>query len=319
MNNSTESLPSLRNRAVLMNLTFNKPQLTKLDSKVTREAEAKHNAPGALRTQRQLYPKQLLAPILAVESEARAYLRNHGVEWGTAGMYLVDTTQYMKVRMELTKYETARGHEVVKFAQNWATVMMRAQQQQGDLYEQGIYPDVGEVVSQFKMKLFVAPLGEFIPELFKDVEEEMREQITEDVEAATRDALLSAVAQPLKKLFSAVLNIHDKTSREKTRMHDSLIGDLEEAVALMPALNILDLPVLNALATRCDKALHRDVNSLKGKDSSARVEVAGNAADILQSVGVSEEDLSSSTDAAGRTALADKAVNTIMDQMEGMF
>ena len=52
-------------------------------------------------------------------------------------------------------------------------------------------------------------------------------------------------------------------------MHYSFIGYLEEAVALMPALNILYSPALNDLIARRDKALNRDVNSLKGKDHAS--------------------------------------------------
>jgi len=315
----TNELPSIRNRAILVNLTFHKPQLTKLDTKVTREAEAKHSASGALKTQRQLYPKAMLAPILAIESEARAHLRNNGVEWGTPGMYLIDTEVYLEVRMKLTDYEKERQQAVVKFAQDWTNVLVKAQQQQGDLYDPSVYPDVADVTSQFTMKLYVAPLGTYVPTMFTNIEEELREQITEDVEAATQSALLSAVGQPLKRLFGAVLNIYDKTSRDKSRLHESLMDDLEAAVTLMPALNIMDIPELDDLATRCSTTLQRDLSTLKGKDNPARAGVADGAKGILLSAGIDPTDLFKVDTDGARKELAEKATDNIMSKMEGFF
>lgn len=310
------TLPSIRNRALLIGLTFNKPALTKLDRKATRDAEVANNARGVLRTQKMLYPKHLIDPILALEAEARAYLRSHSVEWGPSGLYLIDTSLFMDVRAKLDEYEIRRQQEVTRFAQNFANVLMEAERSQGTLFDEAEYPDVHDVVRQFQMHVFVAPLGDLAPTLFTDIEEEIREQIAEDVEASTKAAVEAAVAQPLERLLEAVLNVYDKTSRDGTRIHDSMMERLTQIVDRMKSLNVMEVPELDALANACRKRLVKPTDMLRGKENATRTEVAGAAKAILEAAGVGTDALRDVSSEQSRRDVAEQATQDILKRMK---
>ena len=313
----SKTLPSIRNRALLVNLAFHKPPMTKTDWQATQDTEAKHNAKGGLRTQKMLYPKHMIAPIVAVEAEARGYLRSNAIEWGASGMYLLDTSRYMEVRQRLSEYELARSQEVTKFAQDWANVLTQAEKQQGDLFDPSLYPDVSSVVPQFTMSIFVAPMGDMAPDMFTDIEEELRARIREDVEVATAEAVAGAVAQPLARLLEAVLNLYDKTSRDKARIHDSIVDQVQEIAELMPSLNLLELPQLDAIARVCTGRLNVEGETLRGKDNEDnRKALAGDAEKLLKVCGVSAEDLRQAGDQKARKHTAQKTAQTIVDRME---
>ena len=316
---SNDTLPSIRNRAVLMHLQFHKPPMTRLDRKATQDAERANNAKGVLRTQKLLYPKYLIDPIVAVEAEARGYLRRMGLEWGGSGAYLVDTRLYLQVQDELSKYGVKRKQEVAKFAQNWSRVLQEAAASQGDLFDASVYPDVSGVVSQFTMSVHVAPMGSMDSRLFTDIENELRERIEKDIDATTRENMGNAIMQPLERLLEAVLNLYDKTSRDNARIHDAVVEQVGEIADLMPHFNILELPQLDALANACKSRLQVSAELLRGKDNDRKKLVAEDAKRILGAVGIQDSELKGTSDQQSRKALAKTTAEDILARMDGFL
>ena len=78
---------SIKDHALLVSLTVSKPQMTAKDGKATRDAEDANNASGAGHYRKDLYPKSLVAPIIAMEAAARAYIASQTYMW-SRGEYL---------------------------------------------------------------------------------------------------------------------------------------------------------------------------------------------------------------------------------------
>jgi hypothetical protein len=317
-NFTNDALPSIRNRALLVSVTFRKPQMTKLDRKATRDAEDANGAHGALKTQKLLYPKHLVDPIVAMEAEVYAYLRSKTLRFGDSGMYLLDTRKFMEVADRLEKYKLQRSQLVTVFAQNWANVLDEAQKQQGLLFDASVYPDVSEVAAQFTTSITYLPVGDMGPTLFDTLETEAREAIQQQVQQSTNALVADAIHQPLTRLMDAVLNVYDKTSREDSRIYDSLMTKLEEVVDAMPALNVLNIPELTQLAGYCKEKLVKPVDMIKGKDNQARIDMATAAERIARSAGIDPTTAQKMTEAE-RRQLASDAANNIMASMKGMM
>lgn len=312
-----DALPSIRNRALLVSVSFRKPQMTKLDRKATRDAEMANDAHGAIKAQKMLYPKSLVDPIVALESSVYSYLRSKTIKFGDSGMYLLDTRKFIEVADRLERFKLERSQLVTVFAQNWANVLDKAREQQGALFDPSVYPDVSDVAGQFTTTISYLPVGDLGTNLFTDVEDEIRDQITERVQSSTASLVADAVRQPVERLMDAVLNVYDKTSRGDSRIFDSLMGKLEEVVDSMPALNVLDVPELNQLADYCKQQLVKPTEMLKVKDSQARIDVAEAAKNLLAPTGI---DTSTATklSEAERRQLAAQAADNIMASMKGI-
>jgi hypothetical protein len=312
------TLPSIRNRSLLVALSFSKPQMTKLDHKATHDAEAANNAQGALRTQKMLYPKQLIDPIISKEGEIRAYLKAHTTEFGSTGLFLLDTALFMDVSNRLSIYEVERRQLVTVFAQNWSNVIAQAQTQQGDLFDPTVYPDVSDVVGQFGMSVSYFPVGDISGGLFDTVENELRDAIAAEVERSTKAVMAQALRQPFERLIDAVLNVYDKTSRADGRIHESLMENLDSITRLMPSLNVLGLDQLNRLAERCRDRLHVNVEVLQDKTSAKREEVASEAKAIIAACGI-DPVLTQRLSPAARKEVATKAAQDILSKMRGLM
>lgn len=307
-----DHLPSIKNRVLLVSVTFNKPPMTKLDRKATNDAEVANDAHGSLKTVRRLYPKHLLDPITAVETVARSIVKRTAVPYGDTGLYLLNTTKYVEFMGALEKVRIERGQLVTVFAQNWARVMEQAEAEQGNLFDPSVYPDISDVVSQFTMRVNVMPFGDLAPTMFTDVEEEIREAVQADVEATTRVALSEAMAVPLQRLLEQVLNLHHKCVADNTRMHDGFMDDLSSLVELVRAMNLLDNPRLEAIATACERVLVVPEEHLRGKDNGNRCIMASNAKGVLNALGVPDDSLAHVATEADRRAVAADAVSSVM-------
>lgn len=318
MNTSAQALPSIRNRSLLVALSFSKPQMSKLDRKATNDAEQANNAHGAIKAQKMLYPKHLIDPIVSKESEIREYLRRNTIEWGISGMFLLPTGRFMDVATQMGKYEVERAQLVTVFAQNWANVMQQAEQQQGSLFDPSVYPDVSDVVNQFTMHVQYLPVGDLGNGLFDTVEKDLKDAITQEVERTSQTILAEAQQQPLERLLDAVFNVYDKLSRDDSRIYESLMDELNSITALIPALNVTGDARLDALAEECREKLLVHVEHVKDKGSETRQRVAMEARAIINRLGVDPLDVQKLKTTERGQAARDAAA-AILTGMKGIF
>ena len=322
MTNETQQntvLTSVRNRAVLVSLVFNKPKLSAKDLKASDDAARANNADAsALLTQRKLYPKPLIAPILAIEAEARSYLRARASMSLVDGVFLVPTSLMMEVLPALNEFEVKRQQAVTVFSQNWSNVLSNAQATQGNLFDATQYPDVSQVVAQFKMNIRVLPVGDIGGGLFDEVEADLRDEVTAQVSETSKHIVAESITDPLRRLIEAVGNMYDKTSRDDSRVHESLTTSITDLAEKLPDLNILGLSQINELAEFCGQSFDVPVDALKRKDSAIREQTAENAKKVLEACGVDPDKTQKASPQQMRD-LAREAADDILNQMGGMF
>ena len=143
---------SIKQNALLVSLTVNKPQMTQKDDKATRDAERANNAHGAGQFRKDLYPKHLVQPILTVESSARAYIERTTYMW-SRGEYLLPTAKFMEFTERIGKFQLEFDQCVTAFLNNWSNVLTQAQATQGALFDPNAYPDMSDLKAQFRFRI----------------------------------------------------------------------------------------------------------------------------------------------------------------------
>ena len=237
---------SIKNHALLVSLTVSKPQMTAKDGKATRDAEVANNASGAGHYRKDLYPKALVAPIMAIESAARAYIDSQTYMWNR-GEYLLPTTRFMEFADRIGKFELEFNQAVTAFLNNWANVMQMAQNHQGDLFDAGAYPDLEDLKADFRFRIHYRPVtdaGDFRVEL----QEEELSSLREQVEAATTESINAMMRQPLERLREVVARLNEvakkgertvvnkKTGQTEIKapiFRDSVIENISEEISLL--------------------------------------------------------------------------------------
>ena len=312
------SIPSIQNVGLMVSVSFTNPKMRVSDKKVTRDAEAEHGAHGSLHTTRRLYPKHITAPIIAMDGAVRHYLRGvSACQFGNTGAYLIHKNKALEVSSRLKQFRIEREQLITAFAQNWTRVMDEARVEQGDLFDESVYPDIHEVTAGFSMTVSMLPVGQTTSGFFEDLEEDIREAVAEEVRASERLVVDRAVRAPLTRIMESILNIHDKLSRDDSRVHDSLMDTLKELVETLPALNITGNETVAKLYEDCSRNVLRPVEQVRDRDSLARHKVVTSTTKLCERMGVDPNaDL---TEQASRRDAAEKAVDNLMNEMDGLL
>lgn len=203
---------SIKDHAMLVSLSVRKPQMTMKDAKATRDAEAANDAHNAGQFRKDLYPKQLIQPILTVESSARAYIESTTYVWAR-GDYLLPNKRFMTFADRMAKYELEFSQCVTAFLNNWSNVMQRAQDSQGDMFDPSVYPDLDELKAGFRMKVCYRPVtdyGDFRVQLQTEELDLLRVQ----VEAEVKESMESVYRDPLTRLRKVVVHLRDVTGKQ---------------------------------------------------------------------------------------------------------
>lgn len=269
---------SIKNKMLMVALTVNKPQLTKTDRKGTAAAEDALDAHGAGKFVKQLYPKHLIDPIVQVEQEARAYLYANTRMW-LKGVYLLPTTRYMKFAEQMGKYELAFNQSVTAFMNNINKVMTAAQESQGAMFDPSEYPDLTALRAEFSFQPRYFPFADVGDFDLDGMEQEQVEALKAEARLQYQAAFAESHKQLYTDLFSAVQRIVTQTGKAKGRIYDTLTSDLDHLIDVLPELNFMEDPDLNALVDECRK-IAVDPDMIRGEDG-VRQRVHADAQDIL--------------------------------------
>ena len=202
---------SIKNHALLVSLSVNKPQMTKKDDKATRDAEDANNAHGAGQFRKDLYPKSLVQPILTVESSARAYIESTTYMW-TRGEYLLPTSKFMEFTERIGKFQLEFDQCVTAFLNNWSNVMQQAQQRQGDLFDASVYPDLTDLKNDFRFRVNYRPVTD-ATDFRVAMQDDELDTLREQVEQATKESMDNMLRAPLERLKDVVQKLHDVTGK----------------------------------------------------------------------------------------------------------
>ena len=261
---------SIKNHALLVSLSVNKPQMTQKDDKATRDAEVANNAHGAGQFRKDLYPKHLVQPILTVESAARAYIERTTYMW-SRGEYLLPTARFMEFTERMGKFQLEFDQCVTAFLNNWSNVLQQAQSQQGALFDPNAYPDLSDLKSDFRFRVHYRPVTD-AHDFRVSLQEDELSTLRSEVEHATRESMEAVLKEPLQRLREVVSKLNEvtgktdrvvvnkKTGATEVRppiFRDSVCENIAEEITLLHAFaDILPDSVLSVAKTVADSVPH---------------------------------------------------------------
>lgn len=217
---------SLKSHSLLVSLSVAKPQLTRIDRKATADAENLNDAHGAGKYRLDLYPKHLIAPIVQVESSARAYIEHTTYVW-SRGEYVLPMPRFMDFTQRIGKYELEFDQAVTAFLNNWSNVMQQAQQRQGALFDASVYPDLSDLRAGFRFRVNYRPITDATDFRVQCQEEEM-DLLRAQVEEATKESLNAMMQAPLKRLRDVVAKLNEVAGKTDRMVLNARTGAQEQ-------------------------------------------------------------------------------------------
>jgi len=231
----------ISSNAMLVYLNTSMWSARKLDRSATREVTESHEASSdAGRFNKQLLPKDALAPIVQIAGAARTYLYDHTLAWSDNGDRVMSSMNYFEVMEQLRQFKAEFTQAVDEFCDEYLQHRERARLRLNSLFKDDDYPHEDDVKRKFAMTFGVMPVpvaGDFRATLPDDALEEARVEIANTVNARVQSAMTEVkdkVQDALKHLRQRL----DETKGGTGRLHDSALTNIGEVLSRMPGLNL---------------------------------------------------------------------------------
>lgn len=248
----------LSERAMLAQLNISKWSATKHDRKTSLEVAENHQASArAGRYNKLLVSRDALSKIKTLESQMRDYHYKHTLPWSDSGQRVLPVTMYFYYTAETNRLIQEFCGAADDFCDNqYSGVVVKAQQDLGTLFDPDDYPTAAKVRSKFsaKVKVLNMPDAEdFRVQLGQGEVARIKAQIKQD-ELVN---LAGAMQEPWQRMFAAVSHMVERLQAYDNRkpddkgagsFRDSLVTNIEELVAILPKLNLISDPALDAMA-----------------------------------------------------------------------
>lgn len=262
----------LSKQALLVAVTISQWTGRKQDSKATETANRVHKAATGSGT----YNKKLLPGATELEligtiaGQARAYFYENTLPWMTDGSRMIKSSHYMKFAAEFKKFRNQFEEAVKNFEAAYPRLQGEAKKKLGDLYNEDEYPSKSEIKGKFVLDVNYLPLPD-VKDFRVQVSEAEKRQFLEkmkQVEAA-------ATKECWQRLHDVVRTAAEKLSSPEAIFRDSLIKNIQDMTAILPALNITDDKQLEASRKEIEKLVSGlSVENLRDKENKAEREKA---------------------------------------------
>ena len=242
-------------------LHVTKPQLTAKDDKATNDAETANNASNAGQYRKDLYPKHLIAPILEVESAARAFIAKNTIE------AVLPASKILWFADQMNPHKTRYAQAVTVFMQNIANVITEAQKSQGDMFDQSLYPDTAALRARFTWDIrydTVSDNGKFSA-IMGVMDDASKAHLTNAIHKQVEDEQLAITREALERMHKVIGRLAVSAARPDRAVVNKSSGGIDVRPPIFKASIVENIKEMADLLEGYAAALPPDVLALRDK------------------------------------------------------
>ena len=278
----------LSTRAMLCSVSISVWSARKHDPDASEEIALQHGAQAdSGRYHKVLLPRQALAEIQKIVSEARQEHYFKTLPWDDNGYRVLPAAAYMDHVEKMRGLSNRFTGAVDILARQFLILIDQARTRLGGLFREADYPTPDELRAKFSFETKVMPLpdaDDFRVTLGDEEKARIKRQITAAVEAS----LQVGSRELWFRLYEAVQHMADRLTAYKVTdqrvehpFRDTVVTNLVKLVDVLPKLNVTNDPELDRLAEQVRTSLLIDPKELR-KSDAVRAETAKAASAIAQ-------------------------------------
>lgn len=275
---------TLSSKAMLVRLAVSQWSVRKYDKKISAKVAADYKTT----TDMGRYTKVLLAEnsikkISQIANELRSYHYKNTLPWYDWGPRMLPAALYLEYTQKVQFYKTEFEKAVNEFVQNYSTYVTEAQNNLNGMFNPTDYPAPESIASYYSFAVSVNPLPD-ASDFRVTLSDSEISIIKSDIEARSRDAQAAAMAELWTRLHDAVQHMVARLSDDKAIFRDSLVGNIEELVVLLPKLNVTEDADLENMRRDVEKKLLGYKSDKLRTDPNSRKQAAKAAKAILDNM-----------------------------------
>lgn len=274
---------TITNSAMLVGLYVSQWTARKLDKSAGKKvSEDFGNQEQAARVHKTLIAEQAIKKISTVVNETRTFFYDNTLPWTDDGKRILPAANFMETTQKIRELEGKFWQAVTELEDNYPALIQEAKIILNGLFRQEDYPKIEDIRKRYAFAVTVDPIpdaNDFRVHLQDDQIRVIRQQI----EDRLQDATATAMKDLWSRLHGAVSNMAERLSDPKNIFRDSLVGNLEDLVDLLPRLNVTGDPELERLRAEVEAKLIKDPETLR-KDVDERKQTHRDAEAILSAM-----------------------------------
>jgi len=270
---------SIKNECMVVTLQISMWTGHRLDkaasAKITREAGA---ADDAARVNKHLVAKETIKPIQTAANAIRSHLYDKTMPWKDNGDRLLTRTIYPSFIEEHERLVAVYNDAVETFlTKDYLAARERAEFRMGDMFNPNDYPSVTTLRYRFGVVLDVDAVTDG-SDFRVDISDKADRAV--ELERRKNERLSKAMVHLWDRLADTLGHFADKMSSDAI-FRNSTIKNLEELVEMIPGMNILNDPQLDAIRQKiADNLTGYEPDDLR-KKPEVRSAVAAQANQIM--------------------------------------
>ncbi len=246
---------NIRNSLLSINFGLSCWEARRQDKTATQEVAANHGTASNVGR----YHKDLLPG--AVEHEAILKIRNawrvwhaeNTLPWNDNGTRVLRSAAFLDYTQGYRGWKDQFETALQEFYTAYPTLVAQAELRLNSLFNQQDYPDLAEVKRRFAVRLDVYPLPDAEDfRLLDGIPADEADHLCKNAVAGLEGQVGAAVKDLLQRMHGVVSSMAgrlDVPHGEKGgKFHDTLVGNISDMVARIPALNLTDDPEIKQLA-----------------------------------------------------------------------
>lgn len=276
------SIHALTEKAMVLTLSIGIWQGYRLDKQASAEITAAKGANSdAARVNKHLVPKEALAKIVTASGAVRTHFYTHTMPWRDNGDRLMPRVKFTTFIQEHEALVTTFKDEVNTFLdEKYPAAIEQAEFRMGELFDRDDYPPVSNLRHRFYCDMDINPVTT-INDFRVAIDSEHVDMVRTTMEKAAEERVQRAMGDVWRRLAEAVGYFHERLADPDAVFRDSTINKIDELIDLIPGLNVLDDPNIEAIRQQVKKKLGGlDVKGIR-KDPAHRAELAGEAKEIV--------------------------------------
>lgn len=250
-------METIKEKAMLVDLSISVYTARKFDKKVTREvADQHHTTDKAGRYNKNLLPIDAPSYKAVMQASGAARTKHYALTlpWSDEGSRILPSQAYMKYTTALRACHGEFNAAVANFQADYPQLRDNALAVLNGLANLDDYPSEQELAKCFKFRT------QFLP--FPDAEDFRvtgtaidTDAIKAQIEADTKTAISGAMNELYRRLFTVVNHMATKLADSDSIFRDSLVNNIVELCELLPSLNLTNDPVLNTIRETIEESL----------------------------------------------------------------
>ena len=272
---------NLAEKVMLVNLRISQWTGRVYDEEITMQVERDHSATNAGRYTKILIDEDAMKDTQKIANKARKFCNKETLPWTDNGDRILPATNYFTFMRDFQKFDTDFNKAVGAFIREYPTLKAEAKYRLNGLFKDDDYPDPNIVRLKFKMKVGILPINNLDDFRLKvsagevhHLRSQMEQEISDRVSEANKSQWIR-IKEPIERMV-------ERLSQEDATFRNSLVGNIEELIDLIPRLNFTEDEHLDEVVQDL-KTLVINPDELR-EDSRLRKQTAREAKVVLDKV-----------------------------------